>query len=286
MWAAPAQAAAPHVVTDIAPVHSLVSQVLGDVGSADVLISGNATPHDFSLRPSLAKALAKADIIFRVGSELTPWLDGPLKKLAANAQAISLLKADSVTRLPAREDAQFAAHQHEGADDHTTDPHAWLDPNNALLWLDVIALTLAQFDQQHAKVYQQNAMIAKAALIATHEQLKLQLEPLAGKPFLVYHDSFQYFEHHFKLKAMGSIAASDARRPGPARVERVRRLVKNKGIRCVMGEPQFNASLVHSVAPMASVVTVDVLGAKLTPGAQLYNELLIEVGDALERCLQ
>ncbi len=274
------------MVTDIAPIHSLVSQVLGDVGSVEVLISGNATPHDFSLRPSVAKALSKADIVIRVGSELTPWLDGPLRNLAANAQIVSLLEAENVVLLPARDDPYFAAHQHGDAHEHGYDPHAWLDPNNALLWLDVIATALARFDPQRAELYQQNATTARAVLTATHDQLKATLEPLAGRPFLVYHDSFQYFEQRFGLNALGAIAASDAGRPGPARVARVRILVKKEGITCVLGEPQFNASLVRSVAPTASLVTVDVLGAKLDLGAELYNELLIEVGETLASCLQ
>ena len=248
-----AQAQEPRVITDIAPIHSLVSQVLGDLGTVEVLIKGNETPHDFSLRPSVARALAKADIVFRVGSELTPWLDGPLHKLAGNAQVISLLDVDQVTRLPARDDAHFAAHQHSDADDHLTDPHAWLDPNNAFIWLDAIAIALAQFDQPHAAEYQQNAADAKVALTVTRDQLTTLLKPLSSKPFLVYHDSFQYFEHHFGLHALGAISASDAARPGPARVERVRRMVNDEAINCVLGEPQFNVKLVRSVAPAATL---------------------------------
>ncbi len=278
------------MVTDIAPVHSLVSQVMGDVGVAEVLISGNASPHDFSLRPSVAKALAKADIVFRVASELTPWLDGPLQKLAADAQVISLLDTEYMARLPARDDAHFAAHKHDAQqhDDtagQATDPHAWLDPNNALLWLDVISTTLAEFDQQNADAYTRNAEAAKVALTATRDQLEKQLEPLVAKSFLVFHDSFQYFEHRFGLQTLGAIAASDAGRPGPARIEQVRRMVTETGISCVLGEPQFNTSLVQSVAPGVKLVLVDVLGAKLEPGSQLYNKLLIELGNALESCL-
>ena len=197
-----------------------------------------------------------------------------------------MLESENVVLLPARDDAYFAAHQHSEDDDHANDPHAWLDPNNALVWLDVIALRLAQFDQEHADVYQQNAADAKAALTIIREQLKARLEPLAGKPFLVYHDSFQYFEHRFGLNVLGAISASDARRPGPARVGRVRKLVSNEGITCVLGEPQFNANLIRSVAPSATLVTVDVLGATLKPGAALYHSLMNDIGNALESCLK
>ncbi len=54
----------PRVVTDIAPVHSLVAQVMGDLGRPELLVNGNATLHSFSLGPSQAGSLEQADAVF------------------------------------------------------------------------------------------------------------------------------------------------------------------------------------------------------------------------------
>uniref|UniRef100_A0AAN0M8D8 High-affinity zinc uptake system protein ZnuA n=1 Tax=Yoonia rhodophyticola TaxID=3137370 RepID=A0AAN0M8D8_9RHOB len=68
-------------MTDIAPIHSLVAQVMGDLGSPDLLLPPGADPHDFALRPSDADKLANSDLIIWVGPELTPWLEDPLNAL-------------------------------------------------------------------------------------------------------------------------------------------------------------------------------------------------------------
>ena len=62
--------ALPKVVASIAPVHSLVASIMKDVGTPALLVSANASPHAYSLRPSEARLLADADVIFRVGPDM------------------------------------------------------------------------------------------------------------------------------------------------------------------------------------------------------------------------
>lgn len=113
----PALADVPRVMTDIAPIHSLTAQVMGDLGTPDVLLPPGADPHDFALRPSDAQALGEADIVFWVGEGLTPWLAEPLETLAGDAVHISLLEVEGWARLDIRE-AGHHDHGHEDHDDH------------------------------------------------------------------------------------------------------------------------------------------------------------------------
>ena len=76
--AAPASAA-PKVVTSIKPLHSLVSGVMKGVGEPYLLIKGVASPHTFSLKPSDARELERARVIFWVGDVLAPGLERPSK---------------------------------------------------------------------------------------------------------------------------------------------------------------------------------------------------------------
>ena len=64
----------PNVAVDIAPVHSLVAQIMAGVGEPDLIIQPGASPHGYSLRPSQARALARADVVFWTSEELTPWV--------------------------------------------------------------------------------------------------------------------------------------------------------------------------------------------------------------------
>ncbi len=85
LTATPALADVPRVATDIAPIQSLVAQVMGDLGTPSVVVSPGGSPHGYSMRPSEARALATADIVVWVGEDLTPWLEGPIDTLAPGA---------------------------------------------------------------------------------------------------------------------------------------------------------------------------------------------------------
>lgn len=117
-----AYADVPSVAVDIAPVHSLVALVMDGVGTPDLIVQPGASPHEYSLRPSDAAALEKADLVVWMGEDLTPWMDDAVETLAKNAKVTSLLEVDETKLLDFREGALFEAHEH-GEDEHHDDEH-------------------------------------------------------------------------------------------------------------------------------------------------------------------
>ncbi|MFL2792891.1 MAG: metal ABC transporter solute-binding protein, Zn/Mn family [Paracoccaceae bacterium] len=79
----------PKVTVDIAPVHSLVAKIMNGVGKPDLIIPAGASPHEYQLKPSNAKSLEDADIVFWMGEDLTPWLEKGLSSLAQDAAVTS-----------------------------------------------------------------------------------------------------------------------------------------------------------------------------------------------------
>ncbi len=127
--AAPVSADVPNVVTDIAPVHSLVSMVMDGVGNPDLIMEPGSSPHHYSMRPSEAGMLAEADLVVWVGHGLTPWLEGPIENLAGDAHHLEWLGTDNAVLLSFREGELFAEHDHdhgdhEDHDDHGEEDHA------------------------------------------------------------------------------------------------------------------------------------------------------------------
>ena len=295
----PAADGAPRVVADIAPVASLVAQVMGERGAPVTLVEPGASPHDRSMRPSAARALTGADVVVRTADGLTPWLPDTLRSLAPDAVSVELLGVPGSVRLAARDGATFAAdgadrddHGHGEDDDDAVgspaapvDPHAWLDPENARVWLDAIAGTLADADPDGADVYRANAARARAALDALEARVRDRLAPVRGRPFAVAHDDLRYFEARFDMPALGAVVASDAAGPGPARLDALRGAITAERARCVFTEPGSGERLARTVAGDARVAELDPLGARLEPGPALYAELLEGVADALADCL-
>ncbi|WP_189371050.1 zinc ABC transporter substrate-binding protein [Tateyamaria omphalii] len=113
-----AMADVPNVAADIAPVHSLVARVMKGVGTPELVIPSGDSPHGFSMRPSSARALQEADVVFWIGHDLTPQLEDAIETLAEGAAVTELLEADGVTLLDFREGALFEAHDHGDDDDH------------------------------------------------------------------------------------------------------------------------------------------------------------------------
>jgi len=108
----------PRVVTDIAPVHSLVSRVMDGIGKPDLIVPNETSPHDYRLRPADAEALESAGLVFWMGEGLTPWMERALDSLSGEATIIELLALDETVTLPFREGALFDAHDHSEHDNH------------------------------------------------------------------------------------------------------------------------------------------------------------------------
>ncbi|WP_228276651.1 zinc ABC transporter substrate-binding protein [Marinobacter sp. JSM 1782161] len=305
-----ASAAVPKVVADIAPIQSLVSQVMTGVGSPELLVQSGASPHTYSLSPSEAESLQQADVVFWVGEPLTPWLEGSLENLSGDADVVELLEVPGTTTYAFRKGATFESHEHHGEhegeehhddeqhdDEHQgeehhhhhdgLDPHAWLDPVNGRVWLDAIAGALSQEDPEHAAVYARNAEAGKKKIDAVMADVQATIDELGAQQFIVFHDAYQYFEKRFGIAAAGAISIGDASKPSPARIDEIRGLVSDLKVSCVFTEPQYNPGIVRSVFGDTGVKTsavIDPLGSDLTAGADLYPELLTSIAGSLRSC--
>jgi len=314
---------APRVVTDIAPVHSLVAQIMDGVGEPELLLPADASPHDYALRPSDARILQEADAVFWVGEGLTPWLSDTLATLSGSAATISLLEVEGTVRREFRDGAVFAkvagdphgedehdhahdedqahdedhAHDHDhdhddghSNDDHAShdhsgiDPHAWLDPQNASVWLTAIASELSRVDPENASLYESNLETASRGIDDLLEALEQELQPLESLRFVVLHDAYRYFEDRFGMRAIGAISSSDASAPSAGRVRDIRDAMEEQGVTCLFTEVQLNAPLVDVIAG-----ETDVTVATLDPlGALLVpgKDLYAEKMKGIARAFQ
>jgi len=297
--AGPVRAEVPRVMVDTVPLHALVSRVMAGVGAPDLLITPGASPHDFQLRPSDAGRLAAAQVVIWSGEALAPWLADPLMALAPQALTLEVLETDGWSRLDLRTDAAFAAaeaeaHDHQGEaegegahhDHEGTDPHAWLDPAVAAVWLGQIAGILAQADPAHASAYRANAQAGAAEMAALQAELAAVLAPVQGRAYIVPHDAYQYFEVAFGVPALGAITLSDAASPGPARIAALRDLVATGDVACILTDPQtspeWTAVLAQGIAVRTAQTDPD--GSTFAPGAELYPAMLRALAAALVDC--
>jgi zinc transport system substrate-binding protein len=287
----------PKVVATIPPIHSLAAALMAGAGEPALLVRGNASPHGYQLRPSEAVAIQDADVVVWVGPGLEAFMERPLGNLGAGTRVVTLLEAPGVERLPAREGGAWEAHEaeehHEGAEeDHGHgehhDPHVWLSPANAQAMVRVIAATLAAADPERAALYRANEDRTVQELAALDEELEAALAPVRDKPFVVFHDAYQYLEAAYGLNAAGSITVSPDRPPSAQRLVELAEKIERSGAVCVFGEVQSASPLVGTLIADKGIGTGQLDpegGTTVKPGPKAYAELMRRNVGVLVDCL-
>lgn len=286
-----AQAAAPRVVVSIKPIHALVAAVMAEVGAPEVLIKGASSPHAYSLRPSDARLLTNADVVVWIGPMFENFLAAPLATMTANAEVVSVADMPDVRLLPARAGGVWEPHADDDAS-HTVagvnlDGHLWLDPRNAEAIVRGIAAILDKRDPAHAAAYDANATQVLARLAALDAEIVSALAPVKPKPFIVFHDAYQYFQARYDLNTVGSITVSPDREPGARRIAGIRQKIASLGAVCLFAEPQFQPKLMTALIAdtHARAGVLDPEGTTLSPGPELYFALMRGLTRDLVACL-
>ena len=291
------------VVTSIKPIHSLASYLMDGVGKPDLIVDGYASPHGFALKPSHAKMLQNADLIFWVGEDLENFLEKPLKSIAKKAEKIELMEIKGLKKLEFRERNIFEGHDDHGHDEHKEhghkedkhddhhehahgehDPHIWLDPMNAKVILSEMAEHLIENDKKNETIYKENLKKAHKDLDKLTKKVKSEL----NKDFksIVFHDAYQYFEERFGINILGAFTVNTDVMPGAEQLAEIREIIEHDKVSCIFSEPQFNPDIIKAVAKDTNVATgvIDPLGATLDPGKDLYFDLISNMSKSFKGC--
>ncbi|WP_432448865.1 zinc ABC transporter substrate-binding protein [Aliiroseovarius marinus] len=342
----------PKVITDIAPVHALVTQVMAGVGEPVLLMPQGDNPHNFQLRPSQMGAIQDADLFVWIGPELMPALERA-RNAADGLTALSLLHVPGLETLTtdhvhdhdhdhdhaehddhnddhdehnhddhehetshdddhsehadhkdsdhghdeeAHKDHDHDSHDHdEHEEDHGTaqgeakrlDPHVWLSPASAMVWLDAIADELSKIDPDNAALYHENAHKAEESYATLDAKIDALLEPVHEKGFIVAHDAYRYFNNRYDLNQKGTLSESDAASPSAARLAEIEELTRSGEITCVFMEPGHYEGLMSefSKSDGVRVGMLDPTGQDIPIGADMLAGLLWMHANAVHDCL-
>ena len=308
------------VVTSIKPLHSLASYLMDGVGKPDLIVDGYASPHGFAMKPSHAKMLQNADLIFWVGEDLESFLEKPLSSIAKKAEKIELMEVKGLNVLKFRERNIFDEHDHDDHDDHGKkeddhddhdhddhakkeehddhddhdgheghahgeyDPHIWLDPMNAKVILNEMVEHLIENDAKNAAKYKSNLKKALKEIDKLNKDVKAELSKSTAS--IVFHDAYQYFEERYNVNILGAFTVNTDVMPGAEQLAEIREIIEHDKVTCVFSEPQFNPDIIKAVAKDMNIKTgvVDPLGATLDPGKDLYFKLIRNMSASFKGC--
>ncbi|MDB3995475.1 zinc ABC transporter substrate-binding protein [Candidatus Pelagibacter sp.] len=311
------------VVTSIKPIHSLASYLMDGIGKPDLIVDGYASPHGFSMKPSHAKMLQNAELIFWVGEDLESFLEKPLSSIAKKAEKIELIEIKGLNVLKFRERNIFDEHNHDDHDDHDNhddhgkkeehddhddhddhgkkeehddhddheghahgeyDPHIWLDTMNAKAMLNEMAEHLIENDPKNEAKYKSN--LDKALKDIDKLTIEVMTELNNSVSSIVFHDAYQYFEKRFNVNVLGAFTVNTDVMPGAEQLAEIREIIEHDKVACVFSEPQFNPDIINAVAKDMKIKTgvLDPLGATLDSGKDLYFKLIRNMSASFKGC--
>ena len=332
------------VITTIQPINSLVSAVIGDTGKTISLIPADISPHEYKLKPSDAKKMQEANIIFFVSNHLESSVTKVFKNLPKNIKIIDLLEETGIEHLAIRDNEAWERHDHHGHDDHDDhekhgkkhddhddhdkhgkkhddhddhdkhakkhddhddhekhgkkhddhddhqskdDVHIWLSPDNAIKIVEKVNKELSLLFPDNASKYSENSNKIIDEIKKLKNELAKDLAPIKGKPYVVFHDAYQYFEKTFDLNAVGSVALEGDIASSPKQISFIKDKIKKLNASCVFQEPQFDSKLVKIVVEgtNAQIGTLDPLGVNISGKENFYIQLLKNMAKSLKECL-
>lgn len=275
--------AAPKVVVTISPLYALTQAIMQDVGEPILLVAPGASPHNYALKPSQVSDLHSSDLVIWIGESLETFLIKTIAQLPQDTRTLTLLNTPGLDPLPMR--THHHAHDHDHV--HTGfDPHVWLDPVRTQTLVAAIAQALVEMDPNHQKQYEENAAGLKKQISQLDQQLRTDLTPIQKKPFIVFHDAYQYLETRYQLNAAGALTLNPEIMPSAQHVKEIQDLIKQENVVCIFAEPQFKPAIVEMIAKGTGVREGE-LNPEGTVGFGFtgYSALLTTLSTALRSCL-
>lgn len=289
------------LLTSIKPLQLIAAAVQEGVGEPAVMLPPGASAHHYALRPSDVRHLKAADLFYWIGPDMEVFLTPLVQGRGGASQPVQALPGLTLRHFGEAHAAQeHASHDHDHDHDQTRDEHdhdhrpgsldahLWLLPANAVVIAEKMASDLSRVDPANAERYQANLAAFRQRLGDLDKRLKARLEPVANRPFFVFHEAYDYFEAAYGLQHDGVFSAGGEAQPGARHVAQMRQRLQQAGPSCVFYEPPARPRLAETLTRGLPVelAELDAMGGSITADAQGYERLLETLGGTLAECLE
>ena len=250
-----------HVVTTVAPITSIVSQVGGNRIVLNGVVPEGTNSHTYDPPPQVSKVLARADVVFINGLKL----EDPTAELASqNAKPGSEIVALGTTSLP---ESAYIYDFSFPKKDGKPNPHLWTDPLFAIKYADETAATLTRKDPAGKAYYETNRVAFDAKATALSQALRADTATIAGpKELLTYHDAYAYFGRDYGYKILGAVQPSNFEDPTPKEIARLIDQVRAEKVPVIFGSEVFPSKVLKQIGQETGARYEDTLRDDDLPG--------------------
>ncbi len=282
--ALPAHAAL-KVITSTQDAAALARAVGGDRLEARALAKGFQDPHFLEAKPTYMVELNRADLVIAIGLDLEV---GYLPSLINGARNDRIRQSEpgylDLSAVITPIEVLSTADRSQGDIHPTGNPHYWLDPENGRLMARAIAARLTQLDPAGKDAFSANLAAFEKQLDEKEAGWARAMAPLAGKPIIAYHRSWNYFAQRYKLDVVGFVEPKPGIPPTPSHTLEVIKLAIAKDVRLVLMENYYDtrpAKLIESKSKAKLVVAPSSVGG--TDEVKTYFDLFDALVGALTK---
>jgi ABC-type Zn uptake system ZnuABC Zn-binding protein ZnuA len=226
------------VVTTFSTLNSFVQGVGGDRVQVQNLVPVGASPEEYQPTPQDIAALSRAQIVVENGLGIEAWLQHTIES-AGNPNMKIVVLSDGLPHI-----------------DHN--PHLWMDPANARIYVAKIRDALTQLDPAHKTEYAANAKAYDAKLVSLQNWIGKQVAgiPPQQRAMIVFHNAWDYFNRRFGIQTIGVIELNPGQDPNPAYIGHLVDLAQQHHVRAVFSEPEYSPKLAQTLARSAGIRVV------------------------------
>ncbi len=279
------------IAVSIFPLYDVVRRIAGPDADVTLVLPPGHTEHSFDPTPKDVEEVSQAKIGIMVGLGLDPWMEKLMKDAAPTAKIVKV--GERVPTLTVKDDpiGDEAAHKTIPEDDHdhdkgATDPHVWMDPSRVRVMVKAIGDELSKVDAAHANGYRERATQVDGEIDKLDKEVDAQIATWKTRGFITFHGSFNYFADRYKLQIIAVIEPFPGSTPTGEYIEEVLKVVTEKKVTALFGEPQLDPRPAKTIADQAKIQlgTLDPVGG--TPETDTYEKLIRYNVAALEKFLK
>lgn len=250
------------IATTVAPITSIVANVVGDRAEVTGIVPEGTNSHTFEPRPSIAELLSTVDVVFVNGLVL----EEPTRRLAMSNMADGAELVELGTQVLPEDDYLYDFSFPEEAD--RPNPHLWTDPTWAVAYAEVVVEVVSERDPDNAEYYQENLQAFTDAVDELDAAMRESFAtiPEGNRKLLTYHDAYAYFAQTYDWEVIGAIQVSDFQDPTPRELAALIDQVRAEEVPAIFGSEVFPSPVLAQVGRETGVQYVDVLRDDDLPG--------------------
>ena len=255
------EAAADYTVIATTSVFADLAQLaLGNNVTIETIVPAGVDVHTFEPSPADAQKLAGADLIVMNGLGLDEWALS-LLEAAGKSEEDVLELAEGIDESNAWVYLEGEEHDEEEGEEHSeeegeehghggTDPHIWLDPKGAAIYVDRIAARVAADLPERAAEIESARDAGLAEIAALDEELRVGFAAVeaSARKIVTFHDAFGYFARAYEIEIVGVAVEAPGQEPSAKEIAALIDAIKAAGVTSVFSEAQFPSKVLDQVA--------------------------------------